>query len=65
MHLTLPLDDPSIRPDLAGLIGDQVKDKVLDVLGIGDDKKKKKKNADGEPQQEEDLKDRLKNLIGG
>jgi AsmA protein len=59
------LDDPSIRPDLAGLIGDQVKDKVLDVLGIGDDKKKKKKNADGEPQQEEDLKDRLKNLIGG
>jgi AsmA protein len=58
------LEDPSIRPELAGLIGDEVRDKVFDVLGIDKDKKKKG-SKDGEEQPEEDLKDRLKNLIGG
>ena len=59
-----PLDDPSIKPDLAGVIGDQVKDKVLDVLGIDQDKKKKKKK-EGEDGSKDDLKKKLENLIGG
>ena len=43
-----PLDGPSIRPDLTAVIGDKVRDTVLDVLGLDDKDKKKKKNQDGE-----------------
>jgi AsmA protein len=60
-----PLDDPSIRPDLTAVIGDQVRDTVLDVLGLDDKDKKKKKNQDGEEEEGGDLKKRLENLIGG
>ncbi len=63
MRIKGPLDDPSIRPDLTAVLGDQVKDTVLDVLGL--DKKDKKKNQDGEEEEEVDLKKRLENLIGG
>jgi AsmA protein len=58
------LADPSIRPDLSAVIGDKVKDTVLDMLGIDSDDKKKKKK-DGEDSPEEDLKKKLENLIGG
>ena len=63
------LDDPSIRPDLSGVIGDEVKGKVLDILGIdSDDDKKKKKNKKNGAEEEsdgDDLKKKLEKLIGG
>jgi AsmA protein len=61
------LDDPSVRPDLGKLIGDEVSDFLKKQLGLGKDKNKDQEGegADGEEKEDgNDLEDALKNLLG-
>ena len=61
------LDDPSVRPDLGKLIGDEVGDFLKKQLGLGKDKDKDQgeDGAEGEEKDDgNDLEDALKNLLG-